>query len=287
MQAVAEVLQSPVVHENRGDRAIAAGEFAAAVSDFRRGLDLAPDSVSLRQKLATALSLAGDIPGALKEFQEVLRRSPGFAPAHYSLGVLLLADGQFDLAIGRFSTAVRSDPTYLQARLQLANTLRRQRRFEPSAREYANVIRMDPRVGEARFGEAISLVGLKRYGQARDRLIEGMKVFPDRLEFTGALARLYATAPEARVRDGGRARTLAQELVQRRKSADAQETMAMALAEAGEFELAARWQREAIAAAAGAGRHDLAVRMMDNLRLYERHLPCRTAWRDDPAWDPS
>lgn len=287
MQEVAEVLHSSVVYENRGDRAMAAGEFAAAVSHFRRALDLAPDSVSLRQKLATALSLTGDVPGALKEFQEVLRRSPDFAPAHYSLGVLLLADGQFDLAIDRFSTAVRNDPTYLQARLQLANTLRRRRRFEPSVREYANVIKMDPRVGEARFGEAITLVGLKRYGEARDRLLEGMKLFPDRLEFIGGLARLYATAPEAQVRDGGRARTLAQELVRRRKSADAQETMAMALAEVGDFEAAASWQREAIAAAEGAGHHELAVRMADNLRLYQRHLPCRTAWRDDPAWDPS
>jgi tetratricopeptide (TPR) repeat protein len=287
MQEVAEVLHSAVAYENRGDRAIAAGEFATAVSHFRRALDLAPDRVSLRQKLATALSLTGDVPGALIEFQEVLRRSPDFAPAHYSLGVLLLADGQFDLAIGRFSTAVRSDPTYLQARLQLANTLRRRRRFEPSAREYANIIKMDPRVGEARFGQALTLVGLKRYEEARDRLLEGMKLFPDRLEFIGALARLYATAPEAQVRDGGRARMLAQALIQRRKSADAQETMAMALAEAGEFEAAASWQREAIAAAEGAGQHELAVRMADNLRLYQRRLPCRTAWRDDPAWDPS
>src|SRR5262249_35869347 len=155
---------------------------------------------------------------------------------------------------------------------------------EPSAREYANVIKIDPRVGEARFGLAIALAGLKRFEEARDRLLEGMKLFPDRLEFVGALARLYATAPEAQVRNGGRARTPAQELVRRRKSADAQETMAMALAEVGEFEAAARWQHEAIAAAESAGHHELAALMADNLRLYQRHLPCRTAWRGDPAW---
>jgi len=286
MQEVAEVLHSPVVYENRGDRAMAASEFAAAVSHFRRALDLAPERVPLRQKLAAALSLTGDVPGALKEFQDVLRRSPDFAPAHYSLGVLLLGDRQVDLAIGEFSAAVRSDPTYLPARLQLANTLRRRRRFEPSAREYASVIQMDPRLGEARFGQAITLLGLKRYAEARDRLLEGMKLFPDRLEFIGALARLYATAPEARVRDGGRARALAQELVKRRKSTDAQETMAMALAELGEFEAAASWQRDAIATAEGAGLHGLALRMSDNLRLYEAHRACRTAWRDDPGWDP-
>jgi tetratricopeptide (TPR) repeat protein len=286
MQEIAGQLQSSVASESRGDRAMAAGEFPAAVTHFRQGLDLAPDNLPLRQKLATALSLTGDIPGALKEFQEVLRRSPDFAPTHYSLGVLLLGDGQLDPAIHEFSTAVRSDPTYVQARLQLANTLRRRQRFDAANREYGNIIKTDPRVGEARFGEAVALAGLKRYGEARDRLVEAMKLFPDRLEFVGALARLFAAAPEARVRDGGRARTLAETLVNRRKTADALETMAMALAEVGEFEAAVRWQRDAIAAAEGGGRHELALRMVDNLRLYERRLPCRTAWRDDPVWDP-
>ena len=114
MQEVVDLLRSPVAHEGRGDRAIAAGDFTAAVRYFRRSLELAPDSVPIRHKLATALSLTGDVRGALAELQEVLRRSPDFPEAHYSLGVLLLGDGQLDAAIERFSVAVRGDPTYLR-----------------------------------------------------------------------------------------------------------------------------------------------------------------------------
>jgi len=287
MQEIAGLLRSSIVFASRGDRAIASSDFAAAVAHYRRALDLAPESVPLRQKLATALSLTGDVPGTLRELQEVLRRSPDFGPAHYSLGVLLLGDGQLDHAIDQFSAAVRSDPTYLQARLQLANSLRRRQRLDAAAREYRNIIKIDPRLGEAWFGQAVALAGLKRYREARDQLLDATRLFPDRLEFSGALARLYATAPAAEVRNGGRARTLAEELVGRRRNADAQETMAMALAEVGEFDAAVRWQRDAIAVVEAARQHDLAVRMLDNLRLYERRLPCRTAWRDDPTWDPS
>jgi tetratricopeptide (TPR) repeat protein len=287
MQEIATLLQSSVAFESRGDRAMATGEFAAAVTHFRRGLDLAPENVALRQKLATALSLSGDLPGALKEFQDVLRRSPDFAPTHYSLGVLLLADGQLDLAIQQFSTAVQSDPTYVQARLQLANTLRRRRRFDAASREYATIIMADPRIGEARFGQAVALTGLKRYADARDSLLEAIQLFPDRSEFVGALARLLAAAPDVHVRDGSRARALAEKLVNRQKTPDALEAMAMALAEVGEFEMAARWQRDAIKTAEDSGHHELAVRMLDNLRLYERRLPSRAVWRDDPSWDPS
>jgi tetratricopeptide (TPR) repeat protein len=285
IQELEELLHSEVVYERRGDRALARGEFTAAVTHFRKGLDLAPTSLSLRQKLAVALSVSGDLQAAGQELLEVLRRSPEFAPAHYSLGVLLLSNGREDLAIDRFMAAVRYDPTYLQARLQLANALRRRGRLPPALRQYAEVIKMDPRVPEARFGEVLVLVRLKRYQEARKQLIEAVRLHPERPEFTRALARLYAAAPDDRVRDGQRALALAQELVRRQRSADELETMAMALAEAGQYEAAARSLGEAIAAAQELGRIDLAKSMASDLRLYEQHRPLRIPWREDPSWD--
>jgi tetratricopeptide (TPR) repeat protein len=287
MQELSELLRSPVVYETRGDRALARGEFAAAVTNFRKGLDLAPGSLSLRHKLAAALSIAGDVPGAVNQFQELLRQSPEFAPAHYSLGVLLLSDGQEDLAIDRFSAAVQHDPTYLQARLQLAHALRRRGRIQPSLRQYAEVIKRDPRMAEARFGEVLALVRLKRHQEARERLIDAARLHPERPEFPRALARLYAAAPEDHLRDGKRALALAEELLKQQRTADGLETMAMALAELGQYDAAARWQREAIAAAQSLGRHDQARNMAIDLRLYEQHRPCRVPWREDPVWDQS
>jgi protein O-GlcNAc transferase len=285
MQQVVDLLRSPVTHEGRGDKAIAAGDFTAAVRYFRRSLELAPDSVPIRHKLATALSLTGDVRGALAELQEVLRRSPDFPEAHYSLGVLLLGDGQLDAAIERFSVAVRGDPTYLPARLQLANALRRRGRFDASQREYADVVARDPRIGEAWFGQAVSLVRLQRFDEARGKLVDALRLFPNQPSLTTALARVYATAPDGQVRNGESARALAQPLLASRRTIDAQETMAMALAELGDYEAAARLQREAIAAATGGGLNQAAARMRDNLALYERRQPCRTAWRDDPRWE--
>ena len=123
------MLRSSIAYERRGDRAVAAGDFGSAVTQFRKGLELAPDSLPLRQKLATTLSLTGDVPGAVQQLQEILRRSPTFPSAHYSLGVLLLSSGRDDLAIEQFSAAVHGDPTYVQARLQLAHALRRRAHF--------------------------------------------------------------------------------------------------------------------------------------------------------------
>jgi tetratricopeptide (TPR) repeat protein len=284
MRDLTESLHSATMFEARGDRALAAGDFKAALAAFQKGVELAPDNLSIRHKMATALSLTGDVRGAVSQFQEVLRRSPDFAGAHYSLAVLLLANGQLDPAIERLAAAVRYDPTYLEARVQLANALRRRGRVDESVREYAETIKLDPRMGEARFGYALALVRLKRYEAARDSLLEDLDLYPDRTEFSHALARLLAAAPVDRVRDGRRALALAQQLLKGQPSIDLRETMAMAFAESGQYEQAAAWQREAIAGAEQGGRHDLAVAMTENLRLFERQKPCRVPWRDDPVW---
>jgi tetratricopeptide (TPR) repeat protein len=286
MQQVAGLLRSPVIYEGRGDRAIARGDFSRAVIEFRAGLELAPENLAIRQKLATALSLTGDVQGAVRHLQEILQRDPTFASAHYSLAVLLLADGQADRAIEQFGSAVKYEPTYVQARLQLGNTLQSRGRFEPAREQYAAVVQLDPRVAEARFGEAIALAGLARFADARDRLDAGARLHPDRLEFVSALARLQAAARDPHVRDGNQALALATDLTKRQDSAAARETLAMALAEVGRYDDAVSAQREAIAMAERNGQRELASHMTANLRLFEKRQPSRTPWRELPMWVP-
>ena len=57
---------------------------------------------------------------------------------------------------------------------------------------------IDPRAAEAKFGYAMALVQLKRYAEARRRLSEAAALHPERKEFTEALVRLQAIAPDPR-----------------------------------------------------------------------------------------
>jgi tetratricopeptide (TPR) repeat protein len=146
---------------------------------------------------------------------------------------------------------------------------------------YDRAIAIDPLVADAQFGYAMALVGLKRYREARDRLADGMKAHPDRTQFGRALARLLAAAPDRSVRDGEAALALVNDLLKKEQSADLGETMAMALAEVGQYDNAAAVQRNVIEAAERAGHTELAGRMRANLRLYEDGSPSRMPWRDD------
>jgi tetratricopeptide (TPR) repeat protein len=192
------LLQGAVAEENRGIRALDAGDFKTAADHFRRGVDLAPDNPSIRHKLGTALSLLGDTNGASEQFRETVRRSPGFSQAHYSLGVLSAVSGRYQEAVEHFSTAVKQEPDYVEARLRLAELLRQTGRPEAALTQYAHIVAIDPRVAEAQFGYVMALVQLKRYEEARTQLTEAMSLHPERREFADALARLDAVAPARR-----------------------------------------------------------------------------------------
>jgi tetratricopeptide (TPR) repeat protein len=232
--------------------------------------------------LGTALFYMGDRRGAFAEFQEAVRLSPGFAPAHYALGVLHEESGEHRQAIESFTSAVKSEPAYVDARLELANALRRSGQLEASLSEYERVSRIDPGAVKARFGYAAALIRLKRYQEAGARLSEAMDLYPNEPSFARVAARLFAAAPDNRVRDGRRALTIAQALVNRQpRTIELAETLAMASAEAGQYGDAIRWQREAIEAAERTGRGDMMKRLAGNLELYQTGRPCRTPWQPD------
>lgn len=247
MHELEELLATVPAYEIRGAKALDRGEWAAAAAYFRKGVELAPQNPSIRYRLGTALLMAGDALGALEHFEE----------------------------------AVKYDPGHVEARLKLAEVLRRSGRPKESLAHYEQVVKMHPRVAEARFGYAMALVGLRRYREARDRLAEGTQAYPDQPLFAEALARLLAAAPDDRVRDGRRALALTQELLKRQQSSDVGETLAMTLAELGQYEEAAALQRELMEAVKQAGRDDLLQVMAENLMRYESRKPCRTPWRDD------
>jgi tetratricopeptide (TPR) repeat protein len=285
MDRLADLLQGPQAFEVRGTEALNRGEWTKAVETFRQGVEVAPDNPLLRHRLGTALFMAGDVEDAERQFADTLRRSPGYAPAHYSLAVLFESRGRDAEAVDRYAAAVKYQPTYVQARLRLAGALRRSGRANEALEQYKEILRLDPRLADAPIEMAITLVRLKRYAEARERLMAGMQAFPDHPGFPRALARLLAAAPDDRVRDGRRALALAEKLLQTDQSTDVGETMAMALAETGQYTEAVRIQRELIAAARTAGRSDLVPQLEANLGLYETRHGSRTPWSDEDVGD--
>lgn len=276
LDEVEGLVDSAAVYERRGLRAFARADYRRAVTQLRRGLELEPGNVELRQKLGTALAVRGDGAGAQEQFEQVIQRAPDHAQAHFSLGVLLEERAEPLQALGRYTAAVRYDPGHAEARMRLARLLRMSERPDDAMAQYERVMEQDPAIFEAPFGHAMVLVSSGRWAEARDRLAEAMRRYPGPPAFPIALARILAAAPDDRVRDGRRALEIMEQLPEEQQRVDLGETLAMALAENGRYGEAADLQREAIAAAPP----ELAERMAENLALYEAGQPSRAPWRE-------
>jgi tetratricopeptide (TPR) repeat protein len=281
MVELEQLVQSPQTFETLGIRALDREDWPGASAQFRKGLELAPDSASLKFRLATTLNLMGDAKGSEALFEEVVRASPEYFPAQFSLGVVRQAQGRHEEAVDRFSAAIAQRPDYAEAHLRLAVSLRHLGRPKDALAHYQQVISATPGNADAQFGYATTLAQLHRDQEARDQLLAGTKAFPDLLIFTHGLARLLATSPDNHVRDGQRAMALVQDLVKRGRTLELGETLAMALAELGQYDQAASIQRDVIRSADKAGLPAAGKRLSKNLALYERHQPCRTPWELD------
>lgn len=295
-QELDQALDSGLSYELRGVRALEQRNFPAAVTLFQEGVELTSGTTglgrSLRHKLATALYMTGDLPGAVKWFGEALRQAPegvqdeAVAKAHYSVGVLMATAGRGDEAIRHLSAAVRFSPTYLEAFQALGDSLRRAGRDADALAPYAEAVRINPQATDARFGYGMALVRLGRHREARDWFAEAMRLQPDKLQFSLALARLLAASPDDSVRNGQRAMALGEGFTGTRTT-DLGETIAMALAEVGNFSEAVSVQRAVMDASRRAGFESDLPRMAANLQRYERGQPSRVPWApDDPVFSP-
>ncbi len=280
MEDVRRMLQSTSSYEARGIQALEEGNLQLAADSFRQGIAIAPDDASLHHRLGTALYLAGDAQAGRSEFETALRLAPDLARAHYSLGVLFASSGQSRQAIERLEAAVRQEPTYVEARLLLGDILRHTGRPREALEHYGEVVDIDPRVTAALLGRALALADLRDYTQAAERLVSATHAHPGDPELIQALARLRAAAPVKNVRDGAQAVALMTDLVAREPNPGPEicEAMAMAYAEAGDYQQATLWQRRAIAAV----ERDALMQgaMNENLVLFARGEPCRTPWAD-------
>ncbi len=293
-------------HWVQGMRAFGKGRFAEAAKEYRASIALAPGNPIPRTDLGSALARLGDLQGAAEQYAQALRISPGNPMLNYYLGTTLMGLHSDEQAAEHYEAAIRANAGFKEAHFQLANLLMRLGNSEKAIPHYVAVIELDAGLGDpilpgdggrqlqqmnglARFMQAMALVRLSRYAEALGVLEEGLEILPGHPDMTHALARLLAACPDSEIRDGGRALQLLQPLFEVEGGVDLEtfETLAMALAETGQFQRAVEVQGAMISDVQRNRRSDLGLLLADNLALYEHSQPCRLPWRDDdPVFSP-
>ena len=248
------------------------------VEALRKAVQTAPDDPLARHNLGAALTLSGDHDGAVRQYREAIRLRPEYVTSHHCLAMMLAKKGANDDALAHFLEAATCDPQFFGAHLGLANLALKTGKHQLAVTHYALAVEIDPRSVAARKGHVVALTKAGKHADAVGSLQKSLKVLPDSMDLAHAAARLSAACPDDRFRDGPNALKLANAVFRTRQSLEHGETLAMALAETGNYDEAKKWQNKAIEMATLHNRGDAVPRLKKNLALYETGKPCRTPW---------
>jgi tetratricopeptide (TPR) repeat protein len=276
-RALADKAATTAALVQRGQRYGREGKFELAAQAFEAAAQSNPNDAATQANLGISLANLGQLDKAEAALRRALGLGANDPAAQFSLAVVCDRQGRDDDARTLYRALLTRDPNQHQARLYLADATLRTGDAPGAVLLYSEAMALQP-TPRTRLSLAFALIKAGRLGQAKAQLEQGLAADPRDVGMGNALVRLLAAAPEAALRDGARARTLGREWFEATRSAEVGESYAMALAEAGEFELARKLQREALLAHDKAQRPHAKALAERNLVLYEQSKPTREPW---------
>jgi protein O-mannosyl-transferase len=253
------------------------GRFEAARADLDKALELEPGHAEAQLRLGVVLARQGEPEAAAARFAAAAAAGEGTrveAEAWVALAELARGRGELPDAAAAYRRAIGADPALVPALAGLASLLAETGRYPQAAALYNRLVAIDPGNQAARLSEVTVLILAGQDAAARDRLEAALARDPDDLDLQDVLARHLAAANDRAVRDGARAVELAEKVYAAAPTLASIETLAMAHAEAGDFERAVEWQEKLLARIEEEGEGQAPERLTANLRLYQSRRPC-------------
>jgi tetratricopeptide (TPR) repeat protein len=260
---------------NLGSALVKKGKVDEAVSLFQKALKIDPDYPDAHVSLGNILFQQGKVDEAIAHFEKALKIKPNLAVGHNSLGSALIRKGKPDEAIAQFQKALEIEPGAAPSHFGLAIAFIQSRRLDEAITEYQKGLHIDPNYAPAYYPLGAALEARGRFGEAIAAYQIAAQLNPSDLPARLNLAWLLATAPDASLRDGGKALELA-------RQADLQtgsnnmvilHTLAAAYAETGKFPEAVEAAQHALRLAEAQSNSALANALKTELSFYQVGSP--------------
>jgi tetratricopeptide (TPR) repeat protein len=267
----------PEAHNTLGALLLTLGRTDEAIAEASRAVEVRPDYPEARFNLARACQSRGRLDQAAEAYRAGLSQRPEDIGAWYYLGQTLVLQGRLAEAIRAYERALSLNATYVEARYGLALALIRSSQADRARDELTTLVRSQPEFAEAHCRLADLARRRRDYADAAACYRAAIAARPGLREPRIALARLLATCPQADVRNGAEAVSIARPLSEGPGLNDPQawDVLAAALAESGDFAGAVDAARRAANLAAATGRGDLTADIRSRLERYRAGRPCR------------
>jgi Flp pilus assembly protein TadD len=266
--------RNALAHYNLGEALAKHGESQAAAQHYRDALAINPAYEEAYNNLGCILAEQGEVSEAKQLFEQALRYKPNHARAHRNLGNVFFAEGNLGPAVAEYRRAFElapDDPATTEALVEVLAEQPDNPLANPKLTPAVSLLKTKEL--RARLAEACAQ--RRKLHNAVEAYRLAIELSPQQPDLLNNLAWILATCPDASVRDGRRAISLAQqacELAGFRRTIFVG-TLAAAYAEAGRFAEAQATAEKACALAAQQGEQTLVERNRELLALYQTGQP--------------
>ena len=136
---------------NLGVTLMEKGNYAEAISEFQKALQLKPNSETAHNNLGLVLAIKGEVPQAIAEFKTALMLKPDHVNAHMNLAMALYQEGDLDESILQFKEALRIKPQLAHTHYLLALALKKQGKVAEARSHYEIAIQINPAYANVGF----------------------------------------------------------------------------------------------------------------------------------------
>jgi len=221
---------------------------------------------------------AANLLKAIAAFDQAIRVDPEYALAYYNRGDVYRDKGEDDKAIADYDHAIRVEPKFAFAYNNRGNVYQAEGDYDKAIADYDHAIRLDPLRLDPKYAFAYYKRGdlyLDKgdYDKAIVDYDHAIRLEPEFAPTYNSYAWLLATCPQATFRNGAKAveyATKACELSEW-KEPSLVDTLAAAYAEAGDFDLAIKWEMKYLETANLSEKK--AADAKSRLALYQAHRP--------------
>jgi tetratricopeptide (TPR) repeat protein len=171
------------------------GNYSEAVSEYRKAIEKAPNTLNLHYRLARALLMESHEPAAFsaarKEFEAELALNPNDAAAHYQIAQILEAQQKSEEAVPRLERAVELDPEFPEALIALGRTRLNAKRHDEAIALLEKAVQLAPQSESAHYAMMLAYrnAGRREDAQRQSERLNELQKSPEG-EFTEFLKRI-------------------------------------------------------------------------------------------------
>lgn len=259
-------------HNRRGEFFAAGDENEAALAEFDTALEYDPKRWKAVHNRGVCHAVEGRYEEALADFAETLRLKPNYANAYFNRAELHAEQGDLEQALADYNQAVRFAPQDSEAYNSRGHIYFKLGKTDKAIRDFTKALEQSPDNAAAFTNRGDAYIELGRYGEAASDFKNALRIDPQHGRAYLSAAWLMSTCPDERYRHPQFALTAAKKALQLEgedhRTLDA---LAAALANAGDFEQAARIEAKAVESAPAEMNDVYAAR----LARYEQNEPYR------------